>query len=528
MEGRAGMLVQHLLEKSARRLPEKVAIVAGDKRATYRFIDESANRLATALLASGLNRGDRVAILLESSVESVIAIFGTLKAGGVFMVLQPSTKPEKLKQLLDDAQSAALISDSAHIRNADDLLVSIKSIHTLVWTDDTEFTTDRPVTSLGWSDLYAYSSRQPPCSTIDADLATLIYTSGSTGRSKGVMSTHLNVISAAKSINAYVGNVEDDVILNVLPLSFDYGLYQVLLAFQVGARVVLENGFTFPARTVDVLEREGVTGLPAVPTLVALLLKYPRLLQRDLPSLRYVTNTGAALPVTHIVRLRAYLPNVKIISMYGLTECKRVSYLPPEQLDIRPGSVGIAIPNTEAYIVDDSGQRVPPRVEGELVVRGSHVARGYWRAPELTAEKFRPGEIPGETVLYTGDIFKSDEEGFLYFVRRKDDLIKTRGQKVSPREVEDVVHQLEGVAEAAVLGVPDVILGEAIVLVVAPKSNALISEATLRAHCKKLLDDYMQPKYVDIVKELPRNDNGKVDKKRIGAEYQQVLVNDDL
>lgn len=520
------MLVQQLLETSARRLPGKIAVVAGERRATYRFIDEAANRLAAGLLACGLKRGDRVMILLESSIETVISIFGTLKAGGVFVVLHPSTKHEKLEQLLDDAQAAALISDRVRLRNPSKLLGSAASLHTLVWTDDTQHASDRPVNSLRWSDLVDYSAEQPPCSAIDADLATLLYTSGSTGRPKGVMSTHLNMITATNSINAYVGNVEDDVILNVLPLSFDYGLYQVLLAFQVGARVVLEPGFEFPARTVEVIEREGVTGLPAVPTLVALLLKYPRLLKREFRTLRYITNTAAALPVSHILRLRESLPSVRIISMYGLTECKRVSYLPPEQLDIRPNSVGIAIPNTEAYIVDNEGERVPPGVEGELVVRGSHVTRGYWRAPELTAEKFRPGDIPGETVLYTGDIFCSDQEGFLYFVRRKDDVVKTRGQKVSPREVEDAVHQLDGVAEAVVLGIADDILGEAIVLVVAPKPDVDLGAVTVRAHCKKLLDDYMQPKYVDIVHELPRTDNGKVDKERIREELWALVAAD--
>jgi acyl-CoA synthetase (AMP-forming)/AMP-acid ligase II len=338
------------------------------------------------------------------------------------------------------------------------------------------------------------------------------------------MLTHRNMLTAATSITTYLENTEDDVILGVLPLAFDYGLYQVFLAFQVGARVVLERGFAFPARTVALLEREQVTGLPGVPTLFALLFRYPNLLRRELPTLRYLTNTGAALPTSHIEQLRAAFPRARLFSMYGLTECKRVSYLPPEELDRRPSSVGIAIPNTEVWVAGDDGRPLPPDQVGELVVRGSHVTRGYWRSPELTAHRFRPGPIPGETVLYTGDLFRMDADGFLYFVARKDDVIKTRGEKVGPREVENAVCLLPGVAEAAVVGVPDPVLGQALLLVVAPRPGAQLGERQVRAHCLRSLDDYMVPKYVRLVPELPRTANGKVDKQRLAAEALEPLL----
>jgi acyl-coenzyme A synthetase/AMP-(fatty) acid ligase len=215
---------------------------------------------------------------------------------------------------------------------------------------------------------------------------------------------------------------------------------------------------------------------------------------------------------------------VQIVSMYGQTECKRVCYLPPDQLDLRPDSVGIAIPNTDVYIVDEDGQHVPNGEVGELVVRGSHVARGYWRAPELTAQRFRPGANPGETVLHTGDLFRADEQGFLYFVSRKDDIIKSRGEKVSPREVENVVCQLEGVAEAAVVGVPDAVLGQAILLAVLLHDEAGQTEREIRAHCARHLEDFMQPKYVEFVAELPRTDNGKINKRSIAAEFSKLCA----
>jgi amino acid adenylation domain-containing protein len=515
------MLVQHFLETSAQRSPDRIALVGADCRLTYRDIDAAANRLAHAMLAAGVRRGDRVTILLENSAEAVIAIFATLKAGGVFMVLHPSTKRDKLALLLDDAAPAALVTDSLRLRQATDVVAAAPSLRSIIWADDRPLPGTGGAEALRWCELDQHPAARPACATIDADLATLIYTSGSTGQPKGVMATHFNMVTAATSINTYLQNTADDVILDVLPLAFDYGLYQILLAFQAGARVVLEKGFAFPARTVALLEREQITGLPGVPTLFALLLKYPDLLRRPLPHLRYLTNTAAALPTSHITDLRAAFPQARLFSMYGLTECKRVSYLPPEELDRRPSSVGIAIPNTEVYVANERGQRLPPGQVGELVVRGSHVTRGYWRAPELTAQRFRPGEIAGETVLYSGDLFRMDEAGFLYFVARKDDVIKSRGEKVSPREVEDAVCGLDGVAEAAVVGVPDALLGQAVAVVAARRPDSLgaqLTERAVRAHCARVLEDFKLPKHVVLVDELPRTENGKVDKRHIAQE----------
>ena len=247
----------------------------------------------------------------------------------------------------------------------------------------------------------------------------------------------------------------------MLPFSFDYGLYQLLMAFKFGGTLVLERSFAYPAAVLKRIEEEQVTGFPGVPTLFAMLLQMD-LSRFDLSSLRYLTNTAAALPVEHIQRLRDAFPWARLYSMYGLTECKRTLYLPPEELDRRPGSVGIAIPGTEVWIEDEDGDRLGPGEIGELVVRGSHVMQGYWNNPEATAQWYRPGRYPAERLLYTGDLFKMDEEGFLYFVARKDDIIKSRGEKVAPKEVESVLYQLPGVVEAAVIGVPDPLLGEAV------------------------------------------------------------------
>ena len=364
--------------------------------------------------------------------------------------------------------------------------------------------------------LAAYTATRPDCPTIDQDLACLIYTSGSTGEPKGVMSGHNNVVFASGSIIQYLENTPDDIVINVLPLSFDYGLYQLLMVFRFGGTLVLERSFAYPAAVLKRMEAERVTGLPGVPTVFAILLQM-NLSPYDLSSLRYITNTAAALPPSHIMALREKFPWATLYSMYGLTECKRTLYLPPNQLDRRPGSVGIAIPGTEVWIEDEEGSRVGPGVVGELVIRGSHVMRGYWENPGATAKCYRPGPTPGERVLYSGDLFKMDEEGYLYFVARKDDIIKSRGEKVAPKEVENVLYGIEGVVEAAVIGVPDPILGQAIkafVVLDADKDHpdVELTEKDILRHCQANLENFMVPQYVKFCDELPKTASGKIKK----------------
>jgi acyl-CoA synthetase (AMP-forming)/AMP-acid ligase II len=263
------------------------------------------------------------------------------------------------------------------------------------------------------------------------------------------------------------------------------------------------------------LVSERVTGFPLVPTISALLLQMD-LGKYDLSSLRYVTNTAAALPTAHILELRQRLPHVRLYSMYGLTECKRVSYLPPEQIDRRPTSVGRGMPNEEVYVIDEQGNRLVSGI-GELVIRGSNVMKGYWELPEETARMLRPGPLPGEMVLHSGDLFRMDEEGYLYFVGRKDDIIKTRGEKVSPREVENVLYELAGVAEAAVVGVPDAVLGQAVKAVLTLRDGATLGEQDVLRHCSRRLENFMVPKLVEFREAMPKTSTGKIDKKTLYA-----------
>jgi acyl-CoA synthetase (AMP-forming)/AMP-acid ligase II len=330
------------------------------------------------------------------------------------------------------------------------------------------------------------------------------------------------MVSAAHSITTYLYNNENDVIINMLPLSFDYGLYQILMGFKIGGTVVLEKSFAYPYQIVDALIKEKVTGFPGVPTIFAILLKMKDLDKYDFSSLRYITNTAAALPVSHIKRLRQIFPKAKLYSMYGLTECKRVSYLPPADLDRKPTSVGRGMPNEEVYIVNEKGERVEPGEIGELVVRGSNVMLGYWEMPEESAKCLKNGDYPGEKVLYTGDLFKMDEEGYLYFIARKDDIIKCKGEKVSPKEIENVLYSLEGILEAAVVGIPDEILGQAIKAYVAIEKGANLTDKDILRYCSQHLENYMVPKYLEIRESLPKTVTGKIRKQDLKVAHQFI------
>jgi amino acid adenylation domain-containing protein len=488
--------------------------VCGGQRVTYGELDVRSNAVANHLAEAGVARGDRVMIFADNTVETVVAFWAVLKANAVVCIVNPLTKSDKLGYLLNDCRPTALITDrhlhsifSEPARNCPSLLRVIVS---------------GPADSAGlaglphavcWDEAVAAGGSTPPARrSIDVDLAAIIYTSGSTGEPKGVMLTHRNMITACTSVASYLAVGEDDVILNVLPLAFDYGMYQMIMAFRTGARLVLERSFAFPAQILGLIKEERVTGFPGVPTIFAALSELKSLKDHDFSSIRYVTNTAAALPLKHILMLQDLFSGARIYSMYGLTECKRCTYLPPEDLERKPLSVGIAIPNTEMWIVDEDDRRVGPDVVGQLVIRGATVMKGYWGKPEATARKLKPGPLPGEQVLYTGDYCRMDVEGYLYFVGRGDEIIKSRGEKVAPKEVENVLMDIPGVREAAVIGVPDELLGQAVKAFVVMEQGRMISEKQLQKECQKRLENFMVPKSIVVVPSLPMTDTGKLKK----------------
>ena len=502
------MLLHELLVNSARANPNKTALVSGGKDWTYGDLNQASDAFAGALLQKGFHLGDRLGICTGNTVETVVGIFGALKAGGAFVLVNPAVKRNKLVYILSNASCAAIMSPGERLgEDPEAFLDAVPSVRQAYLTN-------------GWGGtprLHSYhdavknSAVFRPPAVVDADLAALIYTSGSTGIPKGTVLTHLNMVSAARSISSYLEIRPEDVVLNVLPVSFDYGLYQILLMFMVGGTAVLTDPFSYPQDIVKAIREHGVTGLPCVPPMFGLLSRLGGNQSRDIPTLRFITNTGAAPGVKEILKVRELFPDVRLYLMYGLTECKRVSYLPPEEVDRRPGSVGKSMPNVGVRILKENGEEAAPGETGELVVRGSNVMQGYWEDPEATSRALRPGRFPWEKELYTGDLFRTDEEGFLYFLGRKDDIIKIRGEKVSPKEIENVILGLDGVREVVVVGVPDDVLGQAIHAHVVQAEPGILNVDQVREHCARNLEHSSVPRAVFFHKAIPRNTSGKVD-----------------
>lgn len=511
-------LLQDYLISSAERLPDKVALVCGDERVTYAELHRRSDELAAFLAARGVERGDRVLIFADNTVETVISIWATLKANAVFSVINPLTKETKLRYLLGDSRPAALVCDG-HLKHvfvpAASDCAHLKCC--IVAHDVSDETLAAVPGGVRFADARV-EGEQVPRRAIDVDLASIIYTSGSTGEPKGVMLPHRGMRTAARSVSSLIGMREDDVLLSGLPLAFNYGLYQLIMTFKVGGRLVLEKAFAYPAKVLQRMAEEKVTGFPGVPTMFAMLGSHRQRSKGSPPvieSMRFITNTAAALLPKHVEVLRALFPKADIFSMYGLTECKRCTWLPPAELDAKPTSVGIPIPNTEMWLVDEEDRKLGPGEVGQLVIRGGTVMVGYWDKPELTEKALRPGPLPGERVFYTGDLCRLDDDGYLYFIGRMDDIIKSRGEKVPPAEVESALMNVEGVKEAAVIGVPDELLGEAIKAFVVLEDGVKMAERQLQLILRRNVESFMVPAQVAFVGELPKTSTGKIRRKSL-------------
>jgi acyl-CoA ligase (AMP-forming) (exosortase A-associated) len=511
-------LINHMLRTSARRFPKNEALVHGSQRLTYREVLNLTAGLTQGLRSAGLRRGDRVGIFLDSSVEQVISIFGIAQAGGVFVPVNGLLLSAQVSHIANDCQIRGLITSAAKLAVLTGILTEIPSLEFIVVVggDGTPVKVD--LANYSFDQLCSLNTREPEDVGIEKDLAAILYTSGSTGKAKGVMLSHANIIAGSSIVSTYLNLSQDDRILAVLPFSFDAGLNQLMTAFQQGCTIVLMT-FVFAMEIVEMLLKEHITGLAGVPTVWNFLAHPSSKLQRQaLPHLRYITNTGGAMPQRVLATLRQALPTTKIFLMYGLTEAFRSTYLPPEELDRRPTSIGKAIPNTEILVINDAGQPCRPGEIGELVHRGPTVSLGYWGLSELTDSVLKPhpflspGRHDGEKVCFSGDLARADEEGFLYFVGRRDNMIKSSGFRVSPTEVEEILFQSGKVREAAVIGVPDEILGQTIKAFVAPQHDGeSLDIAGLLDFCAEKLPRYMVPAAIEVLSPLPKTPTGKVD-----------------
>lgn len=509
-------LVHHLLRSSACRLPKKEALVQGDQRLTYAELANKSEGLAYGLQRAGLQNGDRIGIFLRPSVALAISIFGISRAGGVFVPINDVLFPNQVAHIAKDCGIKGLITDQSQLFKLADILGDISSLDFVVVVENEQ------LSSIGlpmyvFEELCGLTPPQPWLDrSIDRDLATILYTSGSTGKPKGVMLSHKNVIDAASIMSACLEITPDERILAILPFSFDAGLNQLTTAIQQGATLVIMT-FVFAKQIVQMMLKERISGLTGVPTLWSLLAQPNSTLQHHkFPYLRYISNTGGTLSQFVLSALRQALPTTDIFLRYGQTETFLSTCLPPEELDRRPTSIGKALSNTELLVVNDQGQLCQPGEIGELLHRGPIFSLGYWGRPELTERIFRPHpflspKIYGhEKVCYSGDLVKMDEEGYFYFVGRRDTMIKSAGFRISPTEVEEVLFQSGQVRGAAVIGVADEVLGQQIKAYVVSRHGSSVDPDRLLEFCAERLPRYMVPKSVEILDELPKTGNGKV------------------
>ena len=524
-------LLHEFILHSAETHPTNPALTHKKSTRDYAALADHIQRAAQGFLRLGLSRGERVAVYLPKQMETVDSLFGTSLAGGVFVPINPLLKAEQVGHILRDCNVRILVTATLRATQLAEVLAECHDLNHVIIVDNSSGLPDIPgVDCTGWNALTAQNTLHTPHARIDTDMAAILYTSGSTGRPKGVVLSHRNMVAGAESVAQYLGNTADDRLLAVLPFSFDYGLSQLTTAFRVGASAVLMD-YLLPRDIVRAVTKHGITGLAAVPPLWTQIadLPWPEEAQA---SLRYITNSGGALPRTTLAALQTALPNTKPVLMYGLTEAFRSTYLPPEELAHRPESMGRAIPNAEVMVVREDGSPCAPGEPGELVHRGSLVAMGYWNDAERTAERFRPapGQESGmplpEVAVWSGDTVKIDEDGYLYFIGRKDDMIKTSGYRISPTEVEETLYASGLIDQAVALGVPHPTLGQAIVAVVTSKDTSNTAEFDSDAilqYCKQHLPAFMVPAHIRIQANLPRNPNGKIDRKQLTGELQDLF-----
>lgn len=506
-------LVHHLLDSALARTPDQEALVDGDRRVSYREMALYAANLAGSLSASGLERRDRVAIWLEKSVEEAVAFFGISAAGGVSVPINSLLVERQVKHILDDCEVRFLITTSARLVEHRAMLRSIASLDAVLLIDEAETGGEWVVTEVMSQSRHPVT---PPHPAISEDLAAILYTSGSTGAPKGVMLSHRNVLAGSRIVCKYLGITSSERILSVMPFSFDAGLNQLFTAVEKGATLVLLR-FRFGEEIAREIRRERCTGLAGVPTIWAILAgSAPSLRREKLGSMRYFTNTGGPVPTATLKRIREAQPHIDFYLMYGLTEAFRSTFLPPSEVDRRPTSIGKAIPECEILVVSDSGKFCRPDEEGILVHRGPTVSLGYWNRPDDTARvlkqhPFISKEQGGDLVCYSGDRVRMDSEGYLYFVAREDAMIKSSGYRISPSEVEEVLVGSGLVAEAAVIGLPDVSIGERVHGICVAFENQAVDQEAVLEHCARELPRHMLPRSIEIVASLPRSPNGKID-----------------
>lgn len=498
-------LVHELLMASATNHGTRSALVYDGITYTYLEIARRSAAYAVQLRAAGLRRGDRVVVDLPNSVDSVATVFGVLMAGGCFVVVDPTMPVTRLAAVIDNCRPHVLVTLAARPDRLLAVQDASENCPRLLW--------DHPVAEIALVVGDPAGRPDGPAAVTDIgpdDLATIIYTSGSTGSPKGVTLSHANVVYVTLTVGDYLAHTESDVVVSVLQLAFGYGLLQLLVTFASGALLVLQRGFGFPYDVVKTLATYGATGFAGVPTQFAMMLRLDGIDAEDLSTVRYVTNAGAAMPPALIPKLRTAFPCAELFLMHGQTECLRTSFLPPDEIERRPGSIGRGMEGVEMWLEGDDGRVLANGGQGELMVRSPGVMVGYWDDPAATAEVICTGGSDADRVLRTRDIFRTDLDGYFSFVGRMDDIFKSRGEKISPTEIEDALYTCDQLAEVRVRGIADEVLGYTICAEVVLTANATITERELKAHLRSRLEPYKIPQQIVFVESLPKTLNGKI------------------
>jgi len=520
-----------LVTNGAHLWPNNPAISHQNKQLSYSELEQQINKFSHALAQLSTQQQARIGVFLPKCFESVISLFGASAASKVFVPINPVLKPLQVNHILRDCGVEILVTSSARLQQLQSICNDLKCLKQIIVIDkliDIQLNAQLHL----WSSLLTASpATHQSNAQVSSDMAAILYTSGSTGAAKGVVLSHQNLVYGAKSVAQYLENNEKDNILALLPLSFDYGLSQITTAFVVGAHCILMD-YLLPNDVVKAVKRHQITGIAGVPPLWSALMKCDWS-TADLTNLRYFTNSGGAMPKALLASLRAAFPNASPYLMYGLTEAFRSTYLSPQFIDSHAGSIGKAIPNAQISVITQAGNLAKDGEVGELVHSGPLVSLGYWNAPEKTAQRFKP--LPQtdsalcltQYAVFSGDWVTRDQDGFLYFVGRKDDMIKSSGYRISPSEIEEAIYQQPQIIEAAALGLPHDELGHGILIIYQSEQNQDLEKILINA-CRSNLANFMQPHRYLRLDNMPHNANGKIDRSSLASHYKNTFITDQL
>ncbi len=523
-------MLHAFLSEIAAKIPDKTAVIHGQRRVTYGEINRGVSKVASFLLNSGMNAGDRAGIMSENSPEYIISYFGIQRAGGISVDINHQYSSHEVKKVLNDCFTTILFVEKKFIKVIEIIVTEVPSLKAIIIIDSPQ---KGPLPRLTKRETAAFHSanyfflediinNENTVSTFPEvagkDIASIVYTSGTTGEPRGVMLSHDNFLSNADSIIKYLRLTEADSVMVVLPFCYSYGKSLLNTHIMVGGTLVLENSFMYPNVVLDKMIEEDVIGFAGVPSTFAILLNRSSIRNYRFPNLRYVTQAGGPMSPKHARELSLILSDIQIYIMYGQTEATaRLTYLEPQDLFRKPGSIGKPIPGVEVELIKDGGIPAGEGEEGEIVVTGKNVMVGYWNNPEETRKVLKDGK------LYTGDIAKKDDEGYLYIVGRRSDMIKSGAHRISPKEIEEVILGMHEVHEVTVVGIEDEILGEAIRVVIVLKDGHEMDAKKVQRHCRLKLAPFKIPKEVFFVDELPKTSAGKVQRHLLKPQKQLIV-----